>query len=114
SLMPTRSPLPVAAFQIATLDWWIGSVLSTTPPVVPFSGLGLTCFFTTLTPSTTRRVSSTRRVTVPRLPLSRPVVTTTWSPLRILFMVTSSRTASEHFGRQRHDLHEALGAQLAR
>ena len=50
--MPTRSALPVAALKIATFDWWIGIVLSTTPPVVPFIGFGLTCFLTTLTPST--------------------------------------------------------------
>src|SRR4051812_28002209 len=110
----TRSALPLAALKIATLDWWIGSVLSTTPPVVPFIGLGLTCFFTTFTPSTSRWVSSTRAVTVPRLPLSRPVSTMTWSPLRILFMSVPRGVASEHFRRKRDDLHEALGAQLAR
>src|SRR5204863_5590549 len=52
-----------------------------------------------------------------RLPLSRPVNTMTWSPLRILFMLCpccSGRRASEHFGCERHDLHEALGAQLTR
>ena len=31
---------------MATFDWWIDMVLSTTPPVVPFIGFGLTCFFT--------------------------------------------------------------------
>src|SRR6185436_2281634 len=52
--------------------------------------------------------------TVPFLPLSRPVSTMTWSPLRILFIsmfLISWR--SEHFRRERDDLHEALGAQLA-
>ena len=86
SLMPTRSALPVAALKIATFDWWIDRVLSITPPVMPFIGFGLTCFFTTLTPSTIRRSSSTRDSTVPFLPLSRPVSTMTWSPLRILFI----------------------------
>jgi hypothetical protein len=57
------------------------------------------------------RSSSTRRSTVPRLPLSRPAMTTTSSPLRILFMV---RSGPRDFRRQRHDLHEALGAQFAR
>ena len=52
--MPTRSALPVAALKIATLDWWIGMVLSTMPPVVPFSGFGLVCFLTRLMPSTSR------------------------------------------------------------
>ena len=44
--MPTRSALPVAALKIATLDWWIGMVFSTMPPVVPFIGFGLACFLT--------------------------------------------------------------------
>src|SRR5512147_491936 len=100
---------------MATLLWGIDSGFSTTPPVVPFIGFGLTCFFTMFTPSTTMRSSSTRCVTVPRLPLSRPVNTMTWSPLRILFMACPSLPCrSEHFRRQRNDLHEALGAQLAR
>ena len=47
-------PLPVAGLKIATFDWWMDMVLSITPPVVPFMGLGLTCFFTTLIPSTMR------------------------------------------------------------
>jgi hypothetical protein len=55
-------------------------------------------------------LASTRRNTVPRLPLSLPVMTMTSSPLRILFHGRSL----QHFRRQRHDLHEALGAQLAR
>src|SRR5258705_656516 len=109
--MPTRSALPVAALKMATLDWWIDKVLSTTPPVVPFIGFGLTCFFTTLTPSTTTRSSSTRDSTVPRLPLSRPVNTMTWSPLRILFMADEPL---QNFRCQRDDLHETLGAQFAR
>src|SRR5574337_1843471 len=117
SLTPTRSALAVAGLKIATLDWSIGIVLSTTPPVVPFIGLGLTCFLTTLTPSTIRCWSSARLDTTPRLPLSRPAITITWSPLRILFMALLScglRPPSEHFGRERDDLHETLAAQLAR
>src|SRR5258708_38818711 len=85
------------------------------PPVEPFIGFGLTCFLTTLTPSTTTRSSSTRCVTVPRLPLSRPVSTMTWSPLRILFMILVLCVRRlENLGRERHDLHEALGAQFTR
>src|SRR3954447_25509324 len=122
SLTPTRSALPVAGLKIATFDWWIDSVLSTTPPVMPFIGFGLTCFLTTLTPSTISRSSSTRLSTVPRRPLSRPVRTRTWSPFRILFISTvpgcarspMSAGRSEHFRRERDDLHEALGAKLPR
>src|SRR3954452_12025132 len=81
------------------------------PPVTPFIGLGLVCFLTWLMPSTTTRSSSLRRTTLPRLPLSRPAITMTSSPLRILFMFAFP---SEDFGSERHDLHEALGAQVAR
>src|SRR3954466_8751649 len=62
------------------------------------------------TPSTTTWPSSSTLTTVPRRPLSRPAVTTTSSPLRILFITFSS----EHFRRQRDDLHERSRAQLAR
>src|SRR3972149_12069732 len=82
-------------------------------------------------PSTSRCLSSTRRSTVPRLPLSLPVVTITSSPLRIFCMAFDSyipewrRYAGprplaapscllQYFGRERNDLHEALVAQLAR
>src|SRR3954447_25129173 len=114
SLTPTRSALPLAALKIATFDWWIDRVLSTTPPVMPFIGFGLTCFLTTLTPSTISRSSSTRLSTVPRRPLSRPVNIMTWSPFRILFIAVPAISRSEHFRRERDDLHEALGAELAR
>src|SRR5690606_1430340 len=60
--------------------------------------------------STTRCASPARDSTLPRLPLSRPAITMTSSPVRILFMVASS----EDLRGQRHDLHELLGAQLAR
>src|SRR5262249_57783705 len=46
-------------------------------------------------------------MTVPRLPLSRPASTTTSSPFLILCM-------SQHLWSERNDVHEALGAQLAR
>src|SRR3954471_24890099 len=81
------------------------------PPVTPFIGLGLVCFFTRLMPSTITWSSSLRSTTLPRLPLSRPASTMTSSPLRILFMNASS---SKNFRGQGHDLHELLGAQLAR
>src|SRR5574343_134961 len=96
----------------------MGMVLSTMPPVVPFRGFGLTCFLDTFTPSTNRWSASTRADTVPRLPLSRPVRTMTWSPVLSLFMELSftelSRPRSEDLRGQRHDLHEALGTQFAR
>src|SRR5574343_314057 len=83
--------------------------LSTMPPATPFIGFGRTCFFARLTPSTTTWSASTRRTTVPRLPLSLPVITTTSSPLRI-FSITRPL---QNFRSQGHDLHEALGTQFA-
>src|SRR5512139_897878 len=110
SLKPTRSPFCAALLNSATLETWIGISFSIMPPVTPLIGLGLACFLTIPTPSTTTwSVSSTRR-TVPRLPLSLPVMTTTSSPLRILFIPISL----QHFGRQRNDLHEAFATELTR
>src|SRR5687768_17048200 len=102
-----RSAFLVAGLNSATLETWIGRSLSTMPPVCPFIGLGRWCFFTRFTPSTTTWSASMRRSTVPRLPLSRPASTTTSSPFLI-------RSISEHLWSERYDLHEALGAQLAR
>src|SRR3546814_594261 len=73
-------------------------------------GLALTCFLTTLTPSTRTWSASTRASTVPRRFLARPVRTTTSSPLRMLFIEGSL----QHFGGQRHDLHELLGTRFTR
>src|SRR5690606_20954467 len=107
---PTRSPLPVAGLNSATLEIWIGRVFSTIPPGLLAMGLALTCFLTTLTPSTRTWSASTRASTVPRRFLSRPVRTMTSSPLRSLFIEGSL----QHFWGQRHDLHELLGTQFAR
>src|SRR6266571_3403392 len=75
--------------------------------------LGRTCFQTRLTPSTTQRFLAVRmRSTLPVLPLSRPAITTTLSPLRICRAMISS-VNSNHFTCQRNDLHEILVAQLA-
>src|SRR5215211_401542 len=53
--------------------------------------------------------------TSPRLPLSRPAMTTTLSPFLILLMFVGFPGVSlQHFRRQRDDLHESLGAELAR
>src|SRR5690606_23585665 len=108
--MPTRSPLPVAGLYSATLEMWMGRVLSMMPPGVPAMGLPRTCFLTTLMPSTMTWSASTRRNTVPRRFLSRPVRTMTSSPLRIFCIWCSL----QHFRSQRHDLHELLGTQFAR
>src|SRR5690554_3921877 len=89
---------------------WMGMVLSMMPPGVPAMGLPLTCFLTTLMPSTRTWSASTRRSTVPRRFLSRPVSTMTSSPLRIFSILRSL----QHFGSQGHDLHELLGTQFAR
>src|SRR5688500_5529999 len=51
------------------------------------------------------------RSTVPRLPLSLPVVTTTSSPFLILCMLV---VPLQHFRRERTDLPESLRAHLAR
>src|SRR5690606_6461096 len=90
---------------------WIGMVLSTIPPCVPAIGLALTCFLTTLMPSTITWSASTRCSTVPRRFLSRPVSTITSSPLRIFCIFSRSL---QHFGSQGHDLHELLGTQFTR
>src|SRR5262249_36059152 len=65
-------------------------------------------------PSTTTLPLSRTRPILPRRPLSRPVNTTTSSPLRILFMAFSGKLSEplQHFGSQRDDAHETI-AQLA-
>src|SRR5690606_17254205 len=108
--MPTRSPLPVSGLNRATLEIWMGMVLSMMPPCVPAMGFALTCFLTTLMPSTRTWSGPTRRSTVPRRFLSRPVSTMTSSPLRIFSILRSL----QHFRSQGHDLHELLGTQFAR
>src|SRR5690606_26952414 len=106
-LKPTRSAFWVALLNSATLEIWIGISFSMMPPVSPFIGFGLTCFLTRLMPATTTSSSLSHCDTVPRLPLSLPVRTTTSSPLRILFMLMFTGSL-QHFGCQRHDLHELL------
>src|SRR6266853_754866 len=92
----------------------MGMSLSTMPAVRPFMGLGRWCFLTRLTPSTTRCLASTIRSTVPRFPLSLPVVTMTSSPFLIFSIVlpVSRGGSSQYFGRERNDLHETLAAKL--
>src|SRR3546814_21174322 len=55
--------------------------------------------------------SPNTRSTSPFLPLSAPAVTITWSPLRIRFIVIVL-VRSQHFRRERDNLHELLGTQL--
>src|SRR5258708_1289366 len=94
-------------------------------------------------PRTSARLAAGRTsITSPERPLSRPVMTTTLSPLRIFAAITAppararrsscgyrpravraaparcscgfSPTSSEHLRRERNDLHVVLGAQFAR
>src|SRR5262245_54959936 len=104
--MPTRSAFFAPAFQIAILEMCRGIAFSTMAAGTWRCGFGFWCFFALFTFSTVT-LSPSMSSTVPWRPLSLPDSTTTWSPLRILFM-------SQHLGSERHDLHEPLGAQLAR
>src|SRR5215207_3822033 len=93
------------------------------------------CFFTMLIPSTvTRPVLVNTRSTFPSFPLSSPRITRTVSPRDTGIFTRSALMAcrfalvtlgrvdlrcfrmrmSDHLGRQRHDLHVLLVAQLAR
>ena len=85
---PTRSAFCVTGFQIATFETWMGSSFVTIPPGWFLSGFGRVWRFTVLMPLTTTCSASTTRETSPRLPLSRPLMTTTLSPLRIFLMAT--------------------------
>src|SRR5215469_8017959 len=97
-------------------------------------GLGLTCFFTIITPSTrTRFLSAITRSTRPCLPLSLPAITSTRS-LRLILMpaikpllprrsvgagirmnfrvLNALEEKLDDLGRQRDDLEELLLAKL--
>src|SRR5690554_737321 len=112
TLVPMRSPLPEAGLNGITLDTWIGASRSITPPGCPAWGLGLVWRLTMLTLDTTTRSPSTR-TTSPRLPLSLPATTITWSPLLIRLVAIIPVLRSQHFGSERDDLHELLGTQFA-
>src|ERR1700693_5128459 len=91
------------------------------PPWTPICGFGRWCFLDMLSPSTRTRSSASTSITAPRRPLSRPVIRTTMSPLRIFFIYPflQSKTEkpqleSKHFGGERNDLHELHIPQLAR
>src|SRR5690606_2195745 len=85
---PTRSPFFVLGLNNATLETAIGISLSTMPPCTGGMAFGLAfwCFLAMLMPSTSTRSSSNTRSTVPRRPLSFPLMTTTSSPFLILFI----------------------------
>src|SRR5688572_7930832 len=104
-------------------------------PLCSSARRALRCFFTMLMPSTVSRpVFVNTRRTFPSLPLSSPRITRTVSPrdtgidTRSAFracrfaLATFGREAlryfrirmSDHLGRERHDLHVLLVAQLAR
>src|SRR5690606_5790292 len=113
TLVPMRSPLPVAGLNGITLAPLIVASRSITPPGCPAWGLGLVWRLTMLTLETITRSPSTR-ITSPRLPLSLPATTITWSPFLIRLVAIIPVLRSQHFGSERDDLHELLGAQLAR
>src|ERR1700685_4517185 len=64
-----------------------------------------------LSPSTRTRSSASTSITAPLRPLSRPAIKITVSPLRIFFIC---QFLSEHFWRERDNLHELHVAQFAR
>src|SRR5487761_2124819 len=87
---------------------------STMPPGWMACGFGLVWRLTRLMFCTNTR-SVAMRSTSPFWPLYLPVITMTWSPLRIRFMASIPKWISlQHFRSERDDLHEALAAQLAR
>src|SRR5580700_9269135 len=108
---------PHCAHTIFTFETAIGLSRSAIPPLICLPGFGRVCRLIMDTCSTrifplAGFTSSTR----PVLPLSRPAMTRTWS-----FFFNKIRTGSNsflffaisnHLGRQGHDLHESLLAQL--
>src|SRR5581483_6247843 len=111
---------------------WIGASFSTMPPIA-CGPRPLRWRFTMLRRSTVARFfSRTRRSSLPVLPFSLPAMTRTVSPFLSRVATREGLSplparffacpvivrfppspASDHFRRERHDLHEALGAELA-
>src|SRR5438874_5024040 len=88
---------------------WIVSSFSTMPPGSPM--LGFECRRAMWTPCTMARASAGKtRSTLPCLPLSRPLMTTTLSS----FLIFSFGIGSQDLGSERDDLHEAARPQFAR
>src|SRR5258708_20459522 len=116
ALKPTRAPFCVAGLKISTFDTCKGASRSMIPPCTPICGFGRWCFLDMLSPSTRTRSSASTSMTAPLRPLSRPVIRTTRSPLRIFFIypfLNKSRPELQYFRRERDDLHELHIAQLA-
>src|SRR5271166_6373267 len=111
-LKPTRSAFCVAGLKIDTFDMCRGASRSMMPPCTPIWGFGRWCFLDMLSPSTRTRSSASTSMTAPRRPLSRPAMTITVSPLRILFIYRF--LPSKYFRRERNDFHELHVAQLTR
>src|SRR3569833_815448 len=86
------------------------------PPGVPRLGLPLVWRLIMLMFCTTTRSSSRTVNTVPRLPLSLPVITMTSSPFLILRIARPPWLLlhhSQHFEHEQHDLHELFESILA-
>src|SRR5215469_1568643 len=119
-----------------TFEIAMGLSFSAIPPLICLAGLGRVWRLIIDTPSTNTvpRLRSTE-ITRPLLPLSRPVITFTWSffltlilsrslvalpalrtnlVLKLIFAIVHSVTLlSDHFGSQRNNLHKLLVAKLA-
>ena len=109
--MPTRSALPVAALKITTFDWWIGMVLSMMPPVIPFIGFGLRV----LLDDVDALDDEVRRVDPAQHDAALALVAPAMHDDLVAFAnLVHGRRSLQNFRGQRHDLHEPLGAQLAR
>src|SRR6185436_11888780 len=109
NLKPTLVGLSLVLSSSVTFETWIAASRSMIPPS-PVR-LGLVWRLMTLTPATTTRCSvGSTRSTSPILPLLRPAMTFTRSPFRIFILMVMGL---QDLRRQRDDLHELLGAQLA-
>src|SRR3990170_2530375 len=112
-----RTTLPHFGQTNMTLAWSSGASNWITPGFIvrPPVWIWRWCFLRRLAPCTTRRPSlGSVRSTSPRMPLSRPLMTSTVSPFLIFTSALRRAGASQYFRRQRGDLGEPLVAQLAR
>src|ERR1051325_6408088 len=129
-----RVGVPLFGSRSITFDAWMGAANS----MIPLCSSGVRarrCRFAIFTPSTVMRpVFRYTRITLPSLPLSSPRITRTVSPLVTCSLRRSALSAwrlrltafgrsalrclriliLDDLGRQRHDLHVPLLAQLAR
>src|SRR5262245_24626193 len=111
-LCPMRDG-PQLGHTIITFEIEMGDSCSAIPPLMLRCGFGRTFFFTIITCSTSTLPSpGNTRSTRPCLPLSRPVITFTWS-LRLMStlvcIVSLQQSCSlQHLGSERNDLQELL------